>query len=88
MRDWEDIKEDILSRVDFRQVAEWDGLAMKKGGAAFGWRAARFTRRRVDRLTLAERRALSIGATALAVAGMGTCLRFGWSGEAVISKRR
>lgn len=33
MRDWEDIKEDILSRVDFRQVAEWDGLAMKKGGA-------------------------------------------------------
>jgi len=33
MRDWEDIKADILSRVDFRQVAEWDGVAMKKAGA-------------------------------------------------------
>lgn len=33
MRDWEDIKADILSRVDFHQVAEWDGLAMRKAGA-------------------------------------------------------
>ena len=33
MRDWEDIKADVLSRVDFRQVAEWDGLGMKKSGA-------------------------------------------------------
>lgn len=33
MRDWEDIKGDILSRVDFRTVAEWDGLMMKKSGA-------------------------------------------------------